>query len=263
MYNHASFIERFELKYLIDEETASRIRKYALTFCQPDRHNPPPPQVGYLIKTLYLDTPSFAFHRAKMDNHSDRFKLRIRSYDDTGPIRFEIKRKVIDVIHKRRATVPRSAVARTVEGYLPDQPGLAPGERNTLEQFARIAARTGARPVTLVCYQREAYVSEIDNYGRVTFDRKLVYQAMEDWDNVGDPRCFIPLDGYWLYDGMHSPVILELKCEVRVPIWISDIIRGFNLRQQGFSKYSHSILAQARLSQGQGIHRKLAGMNYV
>ena len=76
--------ERLELKVVVDEATALRIGRDILPYCRADEHN-----VGasaamgdYTIRSLYLDTPSLAFYRAKDRGDSERMKLRIRTYSD-------------------------------------------------------------------------------------------------------------------------------------------------------------------------------------
>ena len=248
MFSFPFLSGRFELKYLISEEQVPRIRETLLAYCEPDVHNHM--ETGYSVRSLYLDTPTLAFHKAKMRDDADRFKLRIRTYADTGGAHLEIKRKTKEVITKKRATVPQDMVIEAVSGGAQLGPE---GQWPNLSDFSRLAALTGAEPITIVDYHREAYVSTVNEYARVTFDRRLRYQHARSFDLRGDPRAWIALDTYWRFDGLRSPVVLELKCENQVPYWLADLIRGFNLRLQGFSKYSYSILAEQRLDHGLGI----------
>ena len=75
--------ERLELKYLIDEVVADRIRRQISGVCSADRHSTPGRRAGsngYVINSLYLDSPGLAFHEAKERGDPERVKLRVRTY---------------------------------------------------------------------------------------------------------------------------------------------------------------------------------------
>jgi hypothetical protein len=94
-----------------------------------------------------------------------------------------------------------------------------------------------ATPKVLTQYMRKAYVSDIDEYVRVTFDIDLRYQAEEEYNMIPHEDKMVPLDNEALFDP-GSNVILELKCyTTRVPLWMVDLIRYFNLSRRSFSKY--------------------------
>ena len=96
-------LHRREYKYLIDEDTAERIRRYICGFCAVDEYAE---RTGgrYLTDTLYLDTPDLASYRATVENAGDRYKLRIRSYPSLGggPAFLEVKRRISETILKTR-----------------------------------------------------------------------------------------------------------------------------------------------------------------
>jgi len=75
--------ERLELKYLIDEVVADRIRRQISGICSADRHSTQGRRAGsnsYVINSLYLDAPGLAFHEAKERGDPERVKLRVRTY---------------------------------------------------------------------------------------------------------------------------------------------------------------------------------------
>lgn len=232
--------ERLELKYLIDERTARDIYAAMHPFCEPDEHNPPEFGRGYTIYSLYLDTPTRGFYRAKVRDEPDRIKLRARTYNSDGPVHLEVKRKRVDVIQKTRASVAREHWVRAAMGL--ERPLRdTPSQRKLQERFAYLMTITGANPTLLVRYEREAYVSTVDRYARVTFDRRVVAQPITGWELIGDSTTWCSLAGDWLRYGYHSPVLLELKCETLMPRWMSYLIRRFDLRVQGFSKYCRGV----------------------
>jgi len=100
---------RWELKYVIDEETAGRVRKFVNSYLEPDENNDPRQPNGYPVRSLYLDSPNRKLYWQTIQGAKNRFKLRIRFYDDEphSPAFLEIKRRVTTTILKKRAEVRR------------------------------------------------------------------------------------------------------------------------------------------------------------
>lgn len=241
--------ERLELKYVIDELRARTILSDILPYCRPDLHNPQEPGVGYEIFSLYLETSSHTFYHAKMRNEPDRIKLRARTYSSTSPVHLEVKRKCGEVIEKTRAAVVRRTSHEAVRG-LATPIDDTPTQREYAERFAFFSTLTGAQPMLLVRYDREAYVSSVDRYARVTFDRHVVAQRVHGWDLVGLESAWTSVAGRWFWAGMYSPVLLELKCETVMPHWMSKLIQRHQLRAVGFSKYSRGLEVSEGLLRG-------------
>ena len=233
--------ERLEVKYLIDEVVADRLRRDIAPYCHPDIHNQSGPNhSSYEISSLYLDSPSLAFHRAKERGDAERLKLRVRSYAASNFGVMELKRKVADVIDKKRAAVLKAEVENAAYGFY-DADDETEEVRAFLQEFAFIVASAGAEPTLLVRYDREAYVSSVDAYARVTFDRNITAQRTDRWaiDHSADLACHF--DDYWRPDTRDKNVVLELKCEASIPHWMSDLVRGHSLVADSFSKYSIGI----------------------
>jgi hypothetical protein len=237
--------ERLELKYQINEALVRILRAEIAPYCSPDSHARPELGGSYPIYTLYLDTPRFDFYQQKKRREMDRFKLRVRTYGPESPALLEVKRKCGDVVQKSRAIVPRDIVEDAVRGAgCPTHD--TEEQRQNLDRFAFLVARTGAAPVTLIRYLREAWVSRVDGYARVTFDRRLGARMVQGWELGGDDegdraREWCSLAGEWLRDGAMDPVLLELKCETRMPEWMAAVIRRHELRKKGFSKYCRGL----------------------
>ena len=256
--------ERLELKYLIDEVVADRIRRQISGVCTADRHSTPGRRVGsndYVINSLYLDSPGLAFHEAKERGDPERVKLRVRTYSADSIATLEIKRRRSNVIEKRRTVVDQKDIREAVQGIAPLS--LVTGEgRAALDEFAMIAARSGAMPKLSVRYEREAYESQIDAYARVTFDRNIRVRPTFDWDLFPDARGWCRFDDHWRLDLPTAPVVLELKCETAaIPEWLTDVIHRNQLQQTSFSKYSiGTCLNQRSEGSNVGMSRSLGAM---
>ncbi|MBN2361641.1 MAG: polyphosphate polymerase domain-containing protein [Deltaproteobacteria bacterium] len=225
--------ERYEFKYVIPEARARALVEAVAPFCKMDEHAALAPDHQYQIYSLYLDTPGFEFYRAKQWRQKRRLKLRIRSYGASdGPVLYEVKRKIGRIVIKSRVFAARENWRQRL--LQPLAADASPSERD----FRALMDRTGARPVLLVRYAREAYVSMVDSYARITVDRQIAFQACADWELDGDPGRWIAGEGR---AAGGSRVVLELKCTTSVPLWMMALARRFDLQRTGFSKYCTGV----------------------
>lgn len=246
-----SRFERLELKFLVDEIVADRIRSQIRAYCVPDRHSAECRRSGshgYVINSLYLDTPALAFHAAKERGDAERIKLRVRTYSPDSRASLEIKRRRSNVIDKRRVAVDQARVAEAARGR--SDLGQGRDGASVIEDFAHTLAASGAHPRLSVRYEREAYESQVDPYARVTFDRNIRVRPTDRWDLFPNERGWCHIDEHWRTAFPTQPAVLELKCETAVPLWMSDLIRQNQLHQTSFSKYSVGICLTHRLVGG-------------
>lgn len=233
MSNTELVIERYELKYKLTNELAPLVRQAILPYCRTDSAS-----AGgkYLISSLYLDTPRYDFYTHNVEGEPHRFKLRIRRYT-TGPIFLECKRREKDVIIKTRVAVPKEAWPDVL--LSPNGLGWAKEQRDrdNLSDFILRMNLWGAGPLAVVRYAREAFVSEVDDYARVTFDSEICGRPANGWQIPLLEPGWTPVDGGTRFGLAGSGVVLELKATSIVPLWMSDIVRKFNLVRTGFSKY--------------------------
>jgi hypothetical protein len=225
---------RFELKYLVSEATARAIRDFCLSYLEPDEHDDPAEGFEYSVSSLYLDSPSLVLCRSTMQGHKNRFKLRIRFYDDSpdSPAYLEIKRRLNDVILKQRCAVRRSSIPRILAGHWPatdDVLDKGPRGHVAMMRFCELAGNLQAEGKVFVSYRREAYVTAQSNSVRLTFDRRLFgarYTGSGSLHYNGD-RVYPEMAG----------VILELKFTDRFPVWMRHMCRVFNLERRSVAKY--------------------------
>ena len=241
----ADIVNRYESKYIIPRSLVAEIREYVRPFCEPDPHTRgDPPE--YLITTLQLETPSYALHYAKEDEMDARFKMRVRTYGEIGtaPIFAEIKAKFQRTIVKARACVPFNAWNEALI-FGSRIPPIFKNKKQEIDflKFRRVVWETGARPETLVRYTRESYIGVVDDYVRITFDRKLQYQRTDSWTDFGRSGVWRGMDsctaqGFGL---PYSGVVLEVKTYNTVPSWVLELVKRFNLCRSGNCKYSTAI----------------------
>ena len=242
MSSFESRFERMELKYLIDESTAEKVRRDVAPYCASDPHNPcgaDGPR-GYQISSLYLDSPGLAFFHAKERGDSNRVKLRVRGYGASPQAVLERKRRVSDVIDKTRVTVDRKDVEQACLGRV-DLGRENLEASHFLSEFSSIVARSGAEPTLLLRYEREAYASDVDHYARVTMDRNIEARRTRSWDLDPIGGRWTRFDEHWRREYESRHVVLELKCQSHIPWWLTDLVRRHALKLQSFSKFSIGI----------------------
>lgn len=254
-------IERREYKYLVDEALADRIRDAIRPFCALDPYAARAPGRRYTIESLYLDTPDLALYRANDIELVERFKLRIRRYPDApeSPHFLEVKSRYHDTIVKSRAMVGRDWPLQVSDPFAPRR---LLGHTPAVERFVVHTHLVGARPTVLVRYTREAWASLVDDYARVTFDRRIEGQlvAPDAWGFDADPRAFRACDDATAARDTDTRVVLELKFTARVPRWMMAIVESLGLQRRAFSKYgraleAHLIGEQLRTPRRAWVHR--------
>ncbi len=231
--------QRFELKYLVDEEITSTMRDFLSCYLEVDEYGANQPNFSYPVHSLYLDSDDLKTHNWTINGTKNRFKLRLRYYDNrpNTPVFFEVKARVDNCILKQRCGVRREAVPLLLAGQLPEPDHLLsrePRHLAALQRFNLLQQKLNARPKAHNNYLREAWVSPHDNSVRVTFDRQI---RIEPWF---EPRAITE---------MTHPVrvfpevtILEIKFTTRFPNWFQELVRRFNLMQFSSAKYSEGVV---------------------
>jgi len=232
---------RFELKFLIAEDTATTVRDFVRTHLDFDEHSKGRPDYSYEVHDLYLDAEDLALFWSlrSYKERKDRYWLRLRSYDPhaEAPVSFEIKREIHRCCFKQRAVVPTPRVAsQLLEAQSLDyQHLLTPASRElvALQNFFQLVEKVRAKPCLRVCFQREAYSSG-DEELRLTFDRGINAEAAR-----GRAIQINPLNPSPCYNGK---VILEVKFASFFPEWVRHLVLTFGLVECETYKYVESVV---------------------
>lgn len=225
---------RHELKYLISDEAADALSRILPPFCERDAHSARGVDGRYLIQSLYFDTPRRDLYWASRMEHSQRLKVRVRTYEQ-GPVFFEVKRKARGLVRKSRAAVRREDWVRRITGPLPDD--ASPAEQDFRVQIDRHLLE----PVVLVRYRREAWLGTFDDYARVTIDRQIECQPHDVLSLDINARGLCPLDDSRSMLGVRRGVVVELKSSLAMPVWMERLVARLELWRLSFSKYCLSM----------------------
>ena len=223
---------RREFKYLMDRRALPALRRALRVWCDLDTNAGP--DNTYALRSLYFDAPDLRLFHANEREAPDRFKARIRCYPEaaSSPVLAEIKFRSGDVIRKTRTRLPEGDWTA----------GLRAGP---LDPFVVRMHRHDLRPVVLVDYRREAWMSRVDDYARVSIDSAIRCQASDRLSLDAHPGRWRPIDHPGLTWTHSSPLVVELKWAECAPAWMVQLVTSLDLLRHSFSKYCFSMLSLA------------------
>ena len=214
---------RHELKYYIDYDTYYILRDRLKNVIETDKNMTN--EEGYLISSLYLDDMYHSAVEEKVAGIRFRKKFRIRIYErDDRLIRLECKSKCNEYIAKEGATISLKEYQKILEGdykFLIERP-----EKVCKELFGYSRLKL-LKPVVVVEYQREAYISPLGNV-RITFDKDI--SASKELDMFSKNYYTQKV----LPDGI---MVLEVKYDDYLPVHIKSLLQGIHANQCAISKY--------------------------
>lgn len=263
-----SLLERFELKYHIPVAWADEIGKFIAPYCEEDYYSKITPGGFYWITNLYLDSPKWTFIRWKKAGLLDRFNMRVRTYgehpEQNGTFHFEVKRKVGEISYKSRATIKGENPLFIWQHPENEWPCKTDKDRKYLNDFRYKTFQFNARPRLLTQYKRRAWFGLNEEYSRVTIDTCMRFREENGFDYTVDSK-YMQSTGLPRFFHPGCDAVLELKCPcLQVPFWMLDLIRKFNLKNTGFSKFGNAAAEWRRIYENpkdfrEPVHPRLAG----
>ncbi len=227
-------LPRQELKFLLSRETSQQLISALLPYVRMDENTAS--HASYSILTHYFDTKDLRSYWQRQEGVKTRSRLRLRKYLDSDQDEwfFELKQKITGLVSKRRLSV---ATQHTQEFYNslthPSTPPEGSKSPSAIlhEEIQHLLAQKGYKPTILMVYERQAFLAKSDV--RVTFDSNLCCQTQQEFS----PYSTAPTSRFVDKD----TVILEIKIQNSVPLWLVDILDHFHLTKAKFSKYCAAI----------------------
>lgn len=215
---------RHELKYYINYDTYHVLRERLRKVIRQDPNMTN--DNGYLISSIYLDDMYHSAVEEKTAGTRFRKKFRIRSYDrDNRLIRLECKSKYQEYIAKTSAMLSQDEYDQILKGsydFLIRRPDEVSRELFCYNRTKRM------RPVVVVEYLREAYISEMGNV-RITFDKEIS-------SSVGTLDLFAP--EYKTKKVLQKDLmVLEVKYDDYLPSSIKSVLQTTSADKCAISKY--------------------------
>jgi len=215
-------MNRIESKYVISPDTYFKIKKIIEKNTVLDEYNKE--KEFYTISNIYYDTDDNHLIRTSLEKPKYKEKLRLRAYgipkeDDTLCF-FEIKKKYLGVVNKRRASFTLTGAYSFLETHKCCE------ESQIINELSYTLNFYNPKPKVYIAYDRRAYFG--DNSLRITFDKNIRTRRHDLKLESGDFGCLL------LEDDAH---VMEIKTEGSLPMWLSALLSEHKIYQTSFSKY--------------------------
>ena len=228
---------RYENKYLLNEETYQLFCGELLTYMEYDEHNK---EHGfYTISNVYFDTQDDQVIKQNISKPKYKEKLRLRSYgvpNEQAKVYLEIKKKVFGLVNKRRTSLTLP------EAYTFVSTGISPSyqpymNQQVIREIEYFLKRYTLIPKVYIAYDRKALFSKESRDLRITFDTNIRCRR----DNVrledGDYGEKLLEPNQWL---------MEIKAEKTFPVWLASLLSKYKLYPTSFSKYANEYKKMRR-----------------
>lgn len=185
----------------------------------------------YSVCSLYFDNSYDKVLSEKINGVDRREKFRFRYYDkDVDFVRLEKKQKINGLCLKTSMLVKKEDVKNIITGKYFE---INCSEDTLLSELLFKMRTQGLRPRNIITYDRRAYIYEPGNV-RITLDMNLSTRS--------DVSNYLAVDeGIKLGKiGNDAEIIMEVKYDEFIPLFISDVIGAKKGRVQAFSKYAQS-----------------------
>ncbi len=223
---------RKEQKYLITQRQYEQLVEQLEPRMRSDKNGT---NGRYTVTSLYFDNDKKDIYFETKNKLKYRQKLRLRVYDDAteeSVAFFEVKQKHKKVVNKRRLLMPLSEAYRYLEdGENANLPSYQTSNHQVLKEIDHFKRFYNLKPAMVVSYDRHALHGVNDAELRVTFDFNLRCRS-EDLKLENGPygENFIDPD----------LVILEVKVDHSVPLWLARILQNLQCEQRSASKFCTS-----------------------
>jgi len=229
--------QRFEFKYLISLDRLKEIKSFLQRYVVLDKFLEGTGKNFYEVVSLYYDSPRFYYYWQKVDGIEQRKKVRLRAYRINGKFTdysfFEIKRKRDSIILKDRLLLLNGDYDKLLKDGNFFRTNFIINEKNNkvAEEFHWETYQRSISPKILVVYNREPYLGKFNKNFRVTFDYFI--KARRDNQLFAGGDNFIDLSA--------DKAVMEVKFNGRMPFYIQEIIKMYNLERISYSKYAHAV----------------------
>lgn len=233
---YQAVFQRFELKYLLTKHQKEIILQDMAPYMSLDQFG------RSTIRNIYFDTENYRLIRRSIEKPAYKEKLRIRSYSHADPgstVFVELKKKYKQVVYKRRIPMTEDQAMHWVGSGSSDHPKSQISEE--IEYF--LSYYQTLHPTVFLSYEREAYYAKDHSGFRVTFDDHILCRQEDlslESEVYGTPI---------LPEGM---VLMEIKCNGGIPMWMASALSREHIYKTSFSKYgtAYQTLIYPKLMEG-------------
>lgn len=219
---------RYEHKYLIDKETFLKMLKQIEKYMEVDEYN----RTGkpYPIHNIYFDTRDYDLIRTSLSKPIYKEKVRIRSYipfERNEIVFLEIKKKYKGLVNKRRTRIVLKDALDFIENKKNPNLELYMNEQ-VVKELDYIFQTKTLYPKAKISYDRIAFYNKDVHDLRITFDFNICSKKL--YDNIYEESETKYLLG-------KQKILMEVKAEQSIPIWLSNILAQNKIYSISCSKY--------------------------
>jgi hypothetical protein len=226
---------RYERKYVLSIKEYYKLKNKLLTYFKPDIHGK---NGKYIVSSLYYDTKELKMFYEKEDGEKNRLKVRLRTYKFSdgsnalkeGYVNLEIKKRNNLSVSKKKIFLNENFAKKIIDNsslYM-DKTPLDP----TLIELAYITSLNKLVPIVVIIYEREAFFSIFGPQIRLTFDHNLNFRSTNLTPNdITNGLPSLPTEY----------IIMEIKYNTILPIYLTKLIEENSLCLSTFSKYYISM----------------------
>lgn len=215
---------RHELKYLINNNDLCILKHRLSSIMELDKHCT---QEAYRITSIYFDTFDKVSMKQVVDGISERWKYRIRYYDNNDNlINLEKKYKMNQMVHKKSIVISKQEFLNIMKG----KTNISKDNDPLLNEFYLKIKTELLKPFILIEYDRIPYVYSSGNV-RVTIDYDIGFTKKFS-------ECFNKDKNLIYLDSK----ILEVKYDEFIPDYIRYKLELNHLEQVSFSKFKNCAL---------------------
>lgn len=219
---------RFESKYLLDENTFAKLERKLSDYMEPDAYNKS--RQTYTITNLYYDTADNYLIRTSLAKPKYKEKLRLRAYgiaDQNSKVFVEIKKKFNGLTNKRRSALELAEAYDFLQsGELPEATPYM--NMQVLQEIKYILEQHELRPALYLAYDRRAYFGTGEHDLRVSFDCNIRSRRKDLSLEAGDYGEPLLTGNTWL---------MEIKSACSIPLWLVHLLSEYKIYPTSFSKY--------------------------
>ena len=227
--------KRYEYKYLITKDIYLKISEEIEKYLVKEKY------FFSTIQTLYFDTDNYRLIRKSIEKPVYKEKLRLRCYGlnkDDGLVFFEIKKKYVGVVYKRRIKINEQNVYDYFDGKFSLDDSQISKEIDYFNNYYG-----NLKPKMLIIYDRYSYVHN-ESKLRITFDHNIRWRDY-------DMNLSTSLDGNKLIDDEF--MIMEIKSVKSIPFWLARLLSNYKLYKSSFSKYKEAYIQKMEEENGKNI----------
>lgn len=221
--------DRVEKKYLITKDQKEALLKLITKNLKKD---------GYFhsdVMNIYFDNDNYDLIIQSIDRPIFKEKLRARSYGDYDRVFLEIKTKIRgdenNIGYKRRVMITKDDYKKLVDKKatileLAQKSIETENDLQIAKEVDYLINRFDLKPKIFVGYDRESYKNEEGL--RITFDENLKYRA--------DKLSFVKGKRDKIYFEKEPKIIMEIKADGTMPLWLVKELSRLHVYPQQFSK---------------------------